>query len=299
MSVTSSKISSLKSEIPLWADLVKFSHSIFALPFALSMFIVVAGYKSVTVLQFIWIVLSLVSARTAAMGFNRILDRHIDALNPRTMNREIPSNKISCFKAWQLVIISSSLFFLSSGLLGMHCLILSPLVLGFLFFYSYTKRFTKYAHFVLGIALAMAPGGVWYALTAEFAFMPIIMMLAVMFWVAGFDIIYSCQDADFDKSNSLYSFPAVFGLSRALIFARIFHLLTIALLIYFGILNSYGTFYFFGLLIFGSLLIYQHTIISPDDLRRVDAAFFTNNGLASFIYFCSVFLEFLFGRQGL
>jgi 4-hydroxybenzoate polyprenyltransferase len=294
MTVFSDTINFFKSEVPLWGSLVKFSHSIFALPFALSMFLIVAKTHAVTMVQLLWIVAALVSARTAAMGFNRILDRHIDSLNPRTINREIPSSKISCLKAWKLVILSSIIFLFCSWELGNHCLLLSPLVLGFLFFYSYTKRFTKYAHFVLGAALALAPGGVWYALTAEFAFLPLVMMIAVMFWVAGFDIIYSCQDVDFDKSNSLYSFPAVLGTRNSLMLAKLFHLLTFLFLIYFGYLNSLGLYYFTALMIFASLLINQHLLVNAEDLSKADSAFFTRNGAASFIYFLGVFFEYLF-----
>ncbi len=295
MSAVSSKFASLKTDIPLWGSLVKFSHSVFALPFALSMFVVTATKYPVTIYHFAWIIIALISARTAAMGFNRILDRHLDALNPRTVSREIPSNKISCFRAWKLVLFSSLCFFLSSWMLGMHCLILSPLVIGFLFFYSYTKRFTKYSHFVLGAALAMAPGGVWYAITAEFAFLPIVMMAAVMFWVAGFDIIYSCQDADFDKSNSLFSFPAMLGVRNALSAARIFHLISIFFLVYFGYLNTFGIYYFSGLIIFALLLASQHLLVKHNDLSKINMAFFTNNGLASFIFFIGTLTEYFLG----
>lgn len=292
MAVLSQTKSFFKTELPLWGSLVKFSHSIFALPFALSMFFIVARSRPVTIQQLLWILLALVGARTAAMGFNRILDRHIDAVNPRTQMREIPANKLSCFHAWKLVIVSSLVFLLSSYLLGAHCLVLSPLVLGFLFFYSYTKRFTKYAHFVLGAALAMAPGGVWYALTAEFAFLPLVLMFAVMFWVAGFDIIYSCQDADFDRANSLFSFPAVLGVKNSLRLSRLLHLGTFGLLIFFGYLNSFGLYYYSSLLLFGLLLWNQHMIVKPSDLSKADAAFFTRNGAASFIFFLGVFAEY-------
>lgn len=276
----------------VWADLIKFSHSIFALPFALSMFIVVAIDSTVTLKQLCWIIVALVSARTAAMGFNRLLDRHIDAANPRTAGREVPASKVSLGGVVNLIIISTAVFLLSAWQLGRHCLLLAVPVIGFLFFYSYTKRFTSYSHLVLGAALALAPGGVWYALTAEFAFLPVIMMAAVMFWVAGFDIIYSCQDLDFDRARSLYSIPALVGADRALQISKLFHLVSLALLVYFGITAEYGTLYFSGVLIFGFFLFSQHRMISAADLSRADAAFFTRNAAASFVYFLGMLGEY-------
>ena len=277
----------------VFANLVKFSHSIFALPFALSMFIVVSNEYSTNYMQFFWILAALVSARTAAMAFNRLLDRHIDAKNPRTAARELPRKAVSVYGVQKLIIISSLVFFLSSLQLGMHCLYLSPLVLAFLFFYSYTKRFTKFSHLILGAALAMAPGGVWYALTAELAWLPVIMMTAVLFWVAGFDIIYSCQDKDFDKANSLFSMPATLGVQRALKLARIFHIFTALLLFYFGFVLNYGAIYFISVSIFSLLLLNQHFIVQPHDLSKADSAFFTRNAAAGFIYFLGIVAESL------
>jgi 4-hydroxybenzoate polyprenyltransferase len=189
------------------SNVVAFPHTIFALPFALAMAVVVARSYPVSLRQIVFIVLALVTARTAAMGFNRILDRRIDALNTRTKGREIPAGVMSVSSVAALVVMSALVFFHSSYCLGWHCLLLSPVVLGWLLFYSYTKRFTSGAHFVLGVALALAPGGVWFALTGIYSWQPVWMMVGVLCWVAGFDIMYSCQDLIFDRQQGLHSVP--------------------------------------------------------------------------------------------
>lgn len=280
-------------QLRTWGRLVKFSHSVFALPFALSMAVVVLRRQPITAGQIGWILLALVSARTAAMAFNRLIDRDIDARNPRTRSREIPAGAVSPRSARTLVLISSCIFFAAAAGLGKHCLVLAPAVLGLLMFYSLTKRFTRYSHIVLGLALALAPGGVWYALTAEVALLPLALMLAVLLWVAGFDIIYSCQDVEFDRSAGLHSLPAKLGVARALLLSRVFHLIAIACLAAFGWMAGLGTAYYIGLVVFGSVLLYQHRLVSPRDLSRVDAAFFTVNGIASVCYFLSVLADYL------
>lgn len=279
------------SKIKLLARLVKFSHTVFALPFALAMFFIVARSYPVSIKQLLWILLALISARTMAMGFNRIVDRDIDALNPRTKERELPSGQLSLPTVKSVVTVSATLFFISSLMLGVHCLVLAPLVAGILFFYSWTKRFTSYSHIVLGLCLALAPGGVWYALTGKVALAPISMMVAVVFWVAGFDILYSCQDEVFDKNNGLRSFVVRFGVSKALKFSRLFHGLAAFFLVIFGVEAGLGWFYYFGVFLFSIFLMQQHLLVSANDLSRIDAAFFGRNGLASVAYFVAVLGE--------
>jgi 4-hydroxybenzoate polyprenyltransferase len=281
-------------QIKLYASLVRFSHTIFALPFALSMFVVVSRNYLVTLFQLLYIILALVSARTAAMCFNRLVDRKIDALNPRTDSRELPAGKISFKSVLVLLLFSSFIFILSAALLGRHCLILSPLVLIILCGYSYAKRFTSYSHFILGLALACAPGGVWYALTAQFALLPVWMMLGVLFWVAGFDILYSLQDQEFDLKQKLYSIPAKVGSYRAVQYARIAHLIAIIFFTVFGFLAELGVLFWLGLIIFAGLLLNQHKTISPDRLEKIEATFFTRNAWGSVVFFVGVLIDFLF-----
>jgi 4-hydroxybenzoate polyprenyltransferase len=287
---------SLAEELAVWGRLVKFSHTIFALPFALSMFVIVARWRPVTFAQLGWILLSLAGARTAAMAFNRLIDRRIDAQNPRTKSRELPAGVVSTTSVAVLVAASSGVFLASASMLGTHCLVLAPFVLAWLLFYSWTKRFTRYAHLVLGLSLALAPGGVWYALTAEFAVLPLSMMGGVALWVAGFDIIYSCQDVEFDAANGLHSIPARVGVKRALLIARMLHAAAFVLLGVFGWYAGLGLAYFIGLGAFGGIIAGQHYLVSAEDLSRVDAAFFTRNGIASVAYFVAVLADSLLGN---
>lgn len=282
---------SLTREVLLWGRLIKFSHTIFALPFALSMFVYVASFAPVRGWQLAVILIALVCARTAAMTFNRIIDRDIDALNPRTKNREIPSGLVSVSSAWSLFVIACVGFLLAAWILGWHCFVLSPFVLGVLCFYSWTKRFTSFSHAVLGISLAMAPGGVWYALTGIFAMTPVWMMLGVLFWVVGFDTLYSCQDEHFDRAHRLNSIPSVLGTRKAFLLARSLHVLAIFSLAVFGIVAKLGSGYWVGLSAFAALLFSQHRIIGPNDLSRIDAAFFTRNGIASVVYFLGMLAD--------
>lgn len=274
-----------------YASLVKFSHTIFALPFALSMFIIVAQRYPFSVSQLICILLALVTARTAAMAFNRLSDRNIDAKNPRTREREIPAGKLSVREVYFLLLVNIICFIASAAYLGIHCLVLSPIVLFVLLGYSWTKRFTAAAHIFLGLALALAPGGVWYALTAQWSWTPIPLMLGVLLWVAGFDILYSCQDFDFDKANNLFSVPVKFGIQRSFIIARLLHLLAFLFLVEFGIVAQLGITYFIGVVVFGLIIASQHLLISPNDLSRINAAFFTRNGIASVVFMLVVWLD--------
>ncbi|RME60712.1 MAG: 4-hydroxybenzoate octaprenyltransferase [Candidatus Dadabacteria bacterium] len=284
----------ITDSLRLFGSFVKFSHTVFSLPFALGMFAVTAKFYPVTFRQFLWIIVALISARTAAMSFNRIVDVDFDKQNPRTSSRELPSGKLTLLKAYSFLFSSSIIFILSSLMLGFHCFLLSFLVLFILFFYSYTKRFTYYSHYVLGLCLALAPGGVWYALTDTFSLVPVPLMLGVLFWVAGFDIIYSLQDVNFDKKHKLFSLPAVFGEKKALFIAKLSHIGTVLMLFLFGKTASLGAIYYIFILIFSFLLYLEHKAVNPSDLRSIDKAFFTRNAQASFLFVIGVVLDLFF-----
>lgn len=284
-----------ENQIVKWGRLVKFSHTIFAMPFALAMAVIISGSVEVTREQIFWIVTCLVSARTGAMAFNRLLDRKIDALNPRTKDRELPAGKVSIYSVTALLLLSYGIFILGSAMLGDHTLALALPVLFILSIYSWTKRFTPYSHFFLGLALALAPGGVWYALVGTVEWLPVWLMLGVLFWVVGFDIIYSCQDEQFDKQHGLFSIPARFGIGRALALALFSHILSILLLLYLGIMAGLGSLYFAALVIFATIILSQHRLVTPTDLSKVNEAFFIRNGLASFVYLLGVVLDRVVG----
>lgn len=273
-----------------YLELVKFSHTIFALPFALAAMVIAAkGFPSWPV--FGWILLAMVSARTAAMGFNRIVDRKIDALNPRTKNREIPAGKVSVQQAIGLVSVSGALFVFAAGMLGDLTFWLSMPTLLVLFFYSFCKRFTSLAHLVLGFCLGIAPVGAWVAVTQKIEWAPIVLAAAVMLWVAGFDVIYATLDDEFDRKAGIHSMVQKFGIPGALKLAKLLHLGFIVLLTYFGLLAGMGVLFYIALALIAGFLIYEHAIVSPDDLGRVNAAFFTVNGAISAFFLCVVVAE--------
>ena len=284
---------SFTDTILLLGKLVRFSHTIFALPFAMSMLVILAGRGLVAWQHTLAILIALVSARTAAMAFNRLIDHDIDAKNPRTQLRELPSGTVSRSLAWVLCLGSAAIFLGSSALLGMHCLILAPLVLGVLFFYSVSKRFTASAHLILGLALALAPGGVWYAITATVSMTPVYLMLAVLFWVAGFDVLYSCQDHVFDKAHSLHSIPVRAGIPGAFRLAKLFHVLSVIFLAAFGLAAELSYCYATGVVLFAVILMSQYRLVSPESLEKIDIAFFSRNGLASVLFFVFVTLDCL------
>ena len=272
-----------------YASLIKLSHTIFAMPFALSMAFILLD--KLTIVNFIAIIICLVSARTSAMAFNRYIDVDIDAKNPRTKTREIPAGIVSKKASIIMTIISSLIFLASSYMIGEHCLVLAPLVLIILLGYSLTKRFTSFSHYVLGLSLALAPGGVWYALTAKFAIEPVYMMLAVLFWVAGFDIIYALQDMEFDQQNKLFSVPAKFGQEIALKISRVSHLLCILFMTIFGKEMNLGGIYYLGVLVFGLILLLQHIKVLRTNPQKIEPLFFTHNGVASVVLFIFVVLD--------
>jgi 4-hydroxybenzoate polyprenyltransferase len=273
-------------------SLVKFSHTIFAMPFALIGFFLAVKTTEIKMIDneiirlLIFVVLDMIFARNAAMGFNRWLDRKIDANNPRTSIREIPSGKIKSKFALWFVLINSVLFFITTYLINGLVFYLSPIALIVILGYSYTKRFTWLCHFILGLGLSLAPVGSYLAVTGEFSLLPLLFSLTVLFWTAGFDIIYALQDEDFDKENKLKSLPAVLGKSRALQLSTLLHIITIGIIVWTGITGAefLGIWYWSGAIFFGSSLVYQHLIVKPNDLSKVNLAFFTTNGVASIVF---------------
>jgi len=276
------------------ANLVRLPHTVFALPFALVGVVLASYVAPITVASVLWVVVAFTSARFAAMGFNRIVDREIDARNPRTRSREIPSGTMGVREAGVAVAIASIVFFISAWQLNRLCLILSPLALGWVLFYSYTKRFTRWSHLVLGVGLSIAPVGGYLAITGHWShpwWMLISLATAVATWVGGFDILYALQDVSFDRENGLYSVPAAFGEATALGIARVLHLMTVAGLGIAGMGAGAGVLYFVGVLVAAVLLLYEHTLVKADDFTKLDAAFFTMNGVISIVFFGFVFTE--------
>lgn len=269
-----------------YLSLIKFSHTVFALPFALiGFFLAVWKYGYAFSWQlFALVVLCMVFARSAAMAFNRYLDRDIDAKNPRTAIREIPSGIITPRNALVFTVISSGLFILSAWAINPLCFYLSPVALAVILGYSYTKRFTALCHLVLGLGLSLAPIGAWLAVTGAFHWLPILFSAVVLCWVSGFDIIYALQDDSFDRMNGLRSIPAMAGRKQALRISRMLHVLAAAIVATAGWAGGFGLLYWVGAAIFTALLIYQHRLVSVNDLSRVDLAFFTTNGIASVVF---------------
>ena len=272
-------------------NLVKFSHTIFALPFALVGFGLgnMISTESFSWSKLLLVLGCMVTARNTAMAFNRYIDRDIDAANARTKVREIPSGLISENKVLVFIITNAILFVALTWFINPLCFYLSPVALLVIMGYSLTKRFTFLCHLILGIGLSLAPVGAFVAVTGYFHFLPIILGFAVLFWVSGFDIIYALQDESFDQSKGLFSIPAYFGTQKALNISRFFHIVSAALMVIFlyeshQLLNSIFLFTMIGTLIFIGLLFSQHKLVRPNDLSKVNLAFFTNNGIASLLY---------------
>jgi 4-hydroxybenzoate polyprenyltransferase len=261
--------------------LVRFSHTIFALPFALTSILLVSFSNKVTLDKLFWIIVAMVGARSAAMGFNRIADREYDAKNPRTRNRELPTKQISLRDASAFVTISALLLVFASHELNSLCFYLSPVALAIVLFYSFTKRFTWLSHVFLGLGMGLAPVGAWLGIAARFSLVPILLGLAVVAWGAGFDIIYSCQDLDYDGEVNLYSMPRSLGVGRALRISSILHFIAFVLLVSLKFILPLGGIYLIGLVIVGVMLVYQHRIVKPDDLNKVNFAFFNLNAYLS------------------
>ena len=278
-----------------YLSLIKFSHTIFAMPFACIGFFLATTQSNANAINwwlFLKVVLCMVFARSAAMAFNRYADRDIDEKNPRTVTREIPAGTISAQNALYFVIVNCILFVLTTYTINPLCFYLSPIALGVVLGYSYTKRFTALCHFVLGVGLALAPIGAYVAVTGVFDnIIPILYSFVVLFWVAGFDIIYALQDEEFDKSLGLNSIPASLGKSRALMLSNILHLLTAGLVILAAYWSPVAWCHWVGVAIFVGLLSYQHFLVKPNDLSKVDLAFFTTNGIASAVFSGFVILD--------
>jgi 4-hydroxybenzoate polyprenyltransferase len=286
------RCSSLFHSLAVFFEMVKISHSIFALPFALSAgFIAARG--SPPLLLLVKVVLACVLARTAAMAFNRLIDAELDGRNPRTARRAIPAGLISRSRVATITFLSAGLFVLTAAWINPLALALSPLALLVLLGYSYTKRFTQVSHLVLGLALGLAPLGAWVAVRGELALLPSVLGLAVLFWTAGFDVIYACQDVNFDSEEGLHSIPRRWGVRRALWIARLFHLLTGVLLVATGTLGGLGPIYFGGVIAVVLLLLYEHTLVRESDLSRVNVAFFTLNGLVSLAFMAATIADTL------
>ena len=275
----------MKNKFKNYLSLIKFSHTIFALPFAIIGFSLATANFEFDLITLVQIILCMVFARSSAMAFNRYIDREIDLKNPRTANvREIPSGKISPKNALLFVIINVILFITTTYFINNLCFALSPIALLVILGYSYTKRFTSFCHLVLGVGLGLAPIGAYLAVANEFNWIPVLIGVSVMFWVAGFDIIYALQDDDFDKENKLNSMPVLLGRKNALLFSRTLHFFTAISLFIVGYFGSFEIYYWIGFVLFSALLSYQHRIIKHNDLSKVGMAFFTTNGIASFLF---------------
>lgn len=291
-----------------YLSLVKFSHTIFALPFALIGFALgvvnffnneqntwvgrnpfannppLADFRFVLLGKFLLVLLCMVTARSAAMAFNRYLDRSFDAQNPRTAIREIPAGIISANSALRFVILNCVVFVVATWFINPICFYLSPVALFVILFYSFTKRFTPLCHLVLGLGLSLAPIGAYLAVTGRFDLLPILFSFAVIFWVSGFDVIYALQDVEFDQSQQLYSIPSVLGKKKALRVSELLHLLSAGCVIAAGFYGGFHLLYWAGILVFIGMLVYQHSIVKPNDLSKVNIAFMTANGIASVVF---------------
>ena len=263
--------------------MIKIEHTLFALPFAfLGAVLAANGLPSAR--QILWIIVAMVGARSAAMAFNRIADRSFDAKNPRTASRAIPAGLLSVGFVWAFTIASAGLFLLAAAMLNHMTLLLSPVALACVLLYSLTKRWTKFSHLVLGACLSIAPTGAWIAVRGEIGSpVPLLLSLVVLLWTAGFDVLYACQDYDFDRSEGLKSIPARFGINRALRIARALHAAAFLALVGLFVVTQLGPLAFAGVIATGALLVYQHRLVRADDLGRLNAAFFTTNAFVSVI----------------
>jgi 4-hydroxybenzoate polyprenyltransferase len=273
--------------------MIKVSHTVFALPFALAAAALAARGHPLSLSRLLAIIVAMAGARTAAMGFNRIVDRRIDARNPRTAQRELPSGAISLHAAWALTLASTAVFVGAAAFLGKLCLTLAPVALLFLFGYSFTKRFTFLCHLFLGLAIAGGPGGAWIAVRGDFGLAPALLMIAVITWIGGFDILYAISDTDFDRGAGLHSIPARFGVPRALVISAILHGITSGMFIALSVAAHLGSVYLLGIAVVIGLLIWEHTIVRADDLSRLNVAFFNLNGYVSVVFFLGTLIDVL------
>ena len=262
--------------------MVKFEHTLFALPFALISALVAAGglpaWRTLG-----WMLVAMVGARTSAMAFNRLADEHLDRLNPRTQDRALPRGLVSRQEAWLVTLVGAAALVVAAGMLNRLALALSPVALALVWGYSYSKRFSVLSHLLLGLCLGIAPVGAWIAVTGRVELAPLVLAAAVMLWTAGFDIIYACQDCDFDRQLGLYSLPSRLGFGPALAISAGLHALMLGVLAWYGLLAGLGAWYWTGWVVVGLLLAYQHRLVSPGDLSRANEAFFTVNGVLSLV----------------
>lgn len=278
------------NKVRAFFELIKFEHTVFALPFAYLGTLLALGGRFEGA-KFFWVTLAMVGARTAGMTLNRIVDLSIDRDNPRTKNRPLLTGAFSLRGAWIAAAAGCGLLFLSAWMLNPLCLKLSPIALILLSSYHYVKRFSALCHFALGLVLAVAPMGGWIAVTGSFSWLPVPLALAVLFWVAGFDIIYSLQDMDFDRTHGLHSIPAKFGQKTALLFAGYCHIATVVFLAVFGLLMQLGILYWAGAAATAGLLFFEHKLLEDTDLNRINTAFFTINGWVGILLFIFTFLD--------
>ncbi|MCX6375445.1 MAG: putative 4-hydroxybenzoate polyprenyltransferase [Armatimonadetes bacterium] len=273
-------------------EMIKFEHTVFALPFALtSMMLAADGVPRLSVLG--WILLAMVGARSSAMAFNRIADLRLDKLNPRAANRALPKEMLSVAEVWAFTVVAAGLFVFAAWRLNALAFALSPVALIVILGYSYTKRYTNLSHLVLGLALGIAPVGAWIAVTGRIDIAPMILSAAVIFWTAGFDIIYALQDLDFDKRMGLYSIPKALGPAKGLLVSRTFHALTAVLLVAFGVFLHLGIAYYIGVGFAGVLLFYEQSLVKPDDFSKADVAFFNLNGFVSMGFFAFTLVDLI------
>ncbi len=271
----------IKERIITFGRMIKFSHTLFAMPFALTSVVLASFSNKVTPIKLFWVLVAMVGARSAAMGFNRIADRDFDARNPRTRNRELPTKQISLREASLFVVIAALLLVFAAHELNPLCFYLSPVALAVVFFYSFTKRFTWLSHFFLGLGMGLAPVGAWLGIAGQFSLVPILLGLAVVAWGAGFDIIYSCQDLDYDDEVNLYSMPRSLGVKKALKISSILHFAAFILLVYLKFVLPLGNIYLFGIALVGVMLVYQHRVVKLDDLDKINFAFYNLNAYLS------------------
>jgi 4-hydroxybenzoate polyprenyltransferase len=283
---------SLLTNIQTTLEMIKWEHSIFALPFALCAAMLAAGGMP-TVSKLGWIVLCMVSARSAAMAFNRITDARIDAANPRTAMRAIPAGTLSQRFATVFVLVACLLFVLGAAELNRATLYLSPVALAVVLLYSYTKRFTRWSHLVLGFALGIAPAAAWIAVRGSLDPRILLLTAAVTFWVGGFDVLYACQDIEFDRANSLNSIPQAMGVPKALVVARTLHLVMLGLLLALVLVFGLGKLAIAGVIVVAALLAYEHSLVASEDLSKLNAAFFTMNGVIAVVFFVFVAADLL------
>jgi len=282
-------------KLKVFFEMIKFEHTIFALPFAyLGAFLAAHGVPSMT--KLFWITLAMIGARTAAMSLNRLIDRHIDARNPRTARRALPAGQLRVTEVTLYTILSFLLLGFSAYKLNILALFLMPIAVFFLVLYSYTKRFTWACHFVLGISLGLAPAGAWIGVTGHWALAPVLLGLGVMTWVAGFDVVYACQDVEFDRREGLNSIPAIFGLRRGLEISAFLHTIAPIFFILVGVVMSMGWLYYVGVVIAIVLLFRQHRLVSADDFSKIGVAFFDLNGYLSILLFVFSIMDLILLR---